>query len=291
MILDALAFPSTSGIEFFVLTRDSIQGTDVVNNQTTTPLLGEAFSSLVQVFFEFLDASSQVTCWIRFLRSWERIFTETNVYHLTGQQPSIMSWFWRKPETQEARAPKILPEVPHIPEAELTPSRSPPNDARTAPSRTRDEIADAELRTFLDQFKESPEQPTSTPNSQRQQRPPRPEPNGIDPYPSELSCRALFDAAYFCQLPGGQFVNVYRYGSLRNCSEAWSNFWFCMRTNRGFMTDEERRERVREYYRKKEDRLRGKGSSEDVWEARREKVEGAFSMDLAELERQEREKG
>ncbi|KAI4212009.1 MAG: hypothetical protein LQ351_005191 [Letrouitia transgressa] len=99
-------------------------------------------------------------------------------------------------------------------------------------------------------------------------------------YPDTMSCRAAFDQAFFCQSPGGHFMNVYRYGSLRDCRELWSHFWFCLRTNRRFVGEEERKERIRNRYIKREKKYRDGPSSEDVWHQRAKMVEDAFNGDL-----------
>ncbi|KAL8690429.1 MAG: hypothetical protein Q9218_004118, partial [Villophora microphyllina] len=62
-------------------------------------------------------------------------------------------------------------------------------------------------------------------------------------YPTEISCRAAFDSAFYCQSLGGQFINIYRYGTFRDCRQQWKDFWYCMRTNRGFLGDKERESR------------------------------------------------
>lgn len=92
-----------------------------------------------------------------------------------------------------------------------------------------------------------------------------------------MSCRQAFDDAFYCQSLGGQFINVYRYGTLRNCSEHWSQFWFCTRTRS--RSEEVKRSEIRDFYRKKEARYVGQPSSEDVWEERTTKVKRAFDWD------------
>ena len=87
-----------------------------------------------------------------------------------------------------------------------------------------------------------------------------------------MSCRDAFDYAWHCHTPGSQWNAVYRYGGVRNCTELWDDFWFCMRTkNYG---PEGRAEAIREHYRTKEEQKYGGGkpSSEDVWESREERV-------------------
>jgi hypothetical protein len=96
-------------------------------------------------------------------------------------------------------------------------------------------------------------------------------------FPETMSCRQAFDDAFYCQSLGGQFNNVYRYGSLRSCSEHWSQFWFCMRTRQ--KGEETKKQEIQEWYKKREEKYRVGPSSEDVWEERAEKVERAFDWD------------
>ena len=96
-------------------------------------------------------------------------------------------------------------------------------------------------------------------------------------FPSEMSCREAFDSAFYCQSPGGQFINIYRYGTLKDCSEHWGAFWFCMR-NKSY-TDAERRRRVRSHYLERAAKYKTGPSSEDVWETRTEPLEGAFQQE------------
>ena len=87
-----------------------------------------------------------------------------------------------------------------------------------------------------------------------------------------MSCRDAFDYAWHCHTPGAQWNAVYRYGSVRSCSELWDNFWFCMRTKS--FAPEQKAAAIRAHYREKEEKKYGGGrpSSEDVWESRKEMV-------------------
>jgi hypothetical protein len=90
--------------------------------------------------------------------------------------------------------------------------------------------------------------------------------------PTTLSCRDAFDYAWHCHTPGSQWNAVYRYGSVRPCTELWDDFWFCMRTKS--YSPEMRAAAIREHYAAKEETKYGGGrpSSEDVWESRDERV-------------------
>ena len=82
----------------------------------------------------------------------------------------------------------------------------------------------------------------------------------------ELSCRAAFDYAFFCQSMGGQWTNVYRYGELRSCSHLWKEFWLCMRAKS--YPEEERRKIVKQHNIEKLKKWRTGPSSEDIWDVR-----------------------
>ena len=67
---------------------------------------------------------------------------------------------------------------------------------------------------------------------------------------------------------------------MRSCSPLWDDFWFCMRT-KGY-AGPMREDAIREHYRQKDRAKYGPGlpSSEDIWEARRERLPpgSAFSV-------------
>lgn len=101
-------------------------------------------------------------------------------------------------------------------------------------------------------------------------------------YPDTANCRQLFDQAFYCQSPGGQFVNVYRYGSMRDCALHWQDVWWCMRTNRGsWMSAEERAWEVRRHAWEKEKlvRRRPQGSADDVWMQRKRELSHGIFVD------------
>jgi hypothetical protein len=146
------------------------------------------------------------------------------------------------------------------PAAETPGTTTPSSQSRPL---SREEQADAEFNQLLESLKadvsrtKSPQQSSNVSESHlfssspSPSGPPQP-PASIAPeslYPDSMSCRSAFDYAFFCQSFGGQFVNVYRYGELRSCSEHWDNFWLCMKA-RG-MADEERKKVIRDHYRKK----------------------------------------
>ncbi|KAH1871667.1 hypothetical protein KXV51_006990 [Aspergillus fumigatus] len=213
-----------------------------------------------------------------------------------------MGWLWRSSPSKEE--PQQISSVPSFSD-NAAPQPSPAAEAPgTMPSSSqsrplsRKEQADAEFNQLLESLKadvsrtKSPQQSSNvsetplSPSSPSPSGPPQP-PSSIAPeslYPDSMSCRSAFDYAFFCQSFGGQFVNVYRYGELRSCSEHWDNFWLCMKA-RG-MAVEERKKVIRDHYRKKAIKYKTGPSSEDVWDLRREPVQHAFQGDFEALERE-----
>ncbi|EED14919.1 conserved hypothetical protein [Talaromyces stipitatus ATCC 10500] len=201
-----------------------------------------------------------------------------------------MGWWWSSSTSSDNK--NAQPQQPdNIP--------PPQQQSEPKPNRqlTREEQADAELRDFLKSLESSITPPTSQPSvststttaSPTDQRFDTPtSESSISPdslYPDTMSCRSAFDYAFFCQSFGGQWVNVYRYGELRSCSEHWENFWLCMKA-RGISDDNTRKEMIRNHYRKKAVKYKTGPSSEDVWEVRMEPLKGAFQGDWEKLERE-----
>ncbi|GLA10424.1 hypothetical protein AnigIFM62618_000020 [Aspergillus niger] len=213
-----------------------------------------------------------------------------------------MGWWWSSaPKEGQSSAPAASSPPASQPPPETTSAPSQPPQPRTL---TREEQADAEWKKLIASLesdisgqKQQQQQQqqtqsagnstssdsTSSPSSTDPQAPP----SSIAPeslYDDTMSCRSAFDYAFFCQSFGGQFVNVYRYGELRSCSEHWDNFWMCMKTRT--LPDQQRRKAIRDHNRKKAIKYKTGPSSEDVWDVRTEPVQNAFSGDFAALERE-----
>ncbi|OOF96184.1 hypothetical protein ASPCADRAFT_207544 [Aspergillus carbonarius ITEM 5010] len=193
-----------------------------------------------------------------------------------------MGWWWNS-TSKEAE-----PQAPSQPPPETTPSApSPPPQPRTL---SREEQADAEWKKLIASLEgdingTNPQQSSSAGDSPSSDSDPRAPPSSIAPeslYDDTMSCRSAFDYAFFCQSFGGQFVNVYRYGELRSCSEHWDNFWMCVKTRT--LPDQQRRKAIRDHNRKKAIKYKTGPSSEDVWEVRTEPARNPFSGDFAALE-------
>ncbi|PLB45385.1 hypothetical protein P170DRAFT_439154 [Aspergillus steynii IBT 23096] len=199
-----------------------------------------------------------------------------------------MGWWWNSSSPKEASPASPAPPSSSSPQQ---PSSDPQPSARPPPL-TREEQADAEFKKLLaslegDINSGSPKtsQQTSSPSESGPEA--TVPPSSIAPeslYPDTMSCRSAFDYAFFCQSFGGQFVNVYRYGELRSCSEHWDNFWLCMKTRT--WSDASRKKAIRDHNRKKAIKFKTGPSSEDVWDLRTEPDRNAFEGDFAALERE-----
>lgn len=231
-----------------------------------------------------------------------------------------MGWLWTsssppkpaadKPETWDAaESSSNTPAPPEqrnfgLTEEQRTRIFGQPN-AQPTDGGSREEKADAELDAFLKSFGAADTTPSapSTVTSPDPQTPSHAAPEQTTPpptydrflpdgsvnihptaiYPRTMSCRQAFDQAFYCQSAGGKFNDIYRYGYLKDCSEQWGAFWFCMRTRT--LPDKDKEGMVSDYYAERDARRRKEfGSSEDVWELREKAVERAFWRDPNDLD-------
>ncbi|KAL6720294.1 hypothetical protein ACLMJK_002215 [Lecanora helva] len=223
-----------------------------------------------------------------------------------------MGWLWNSPKINTSDQSHLQNSNRETPTDSLSAPDASSSDISPPPSII-DEAPNPDLDAFLTALRPPPpkEQPShNLPHDSNS------ESDLITPrhiHPTTLSCRSAFDTAFYCASLGGQFTSLYRYGSLRPCSQQWSDFWFCIRTNRGLYSDEEKEMRVlkHEWAKEKEKYGRSGGdaggevhvgvgvggvtrglSSEDVWEQRERLVRGAFEGDYwgaVEEERKARE--
>ncbi|KAK6534356.1 hypothetical protein TWF281_005679 [Arthrobotrys megalospora] len=162
--------------------------------------------------------------------------------------------------------------------AAASPPQPPPNEP--SPQRTpksRDDVAEEEFSALLKTLHE--EDPARNES--------RPQQNFQDTlYPTTMSCREAFDELYFCYSLGGQFKNLYRYGTYRQCEDKSSDFWFCMRTK--MYGPNTKKEMIVKYHKEKEAEKYKRGpSSEDVWKVRTEPLEGQFMGTFGEVREKE----
>ncbi|KAJ5482400.1 Protein of unknown function DUF3128 [Penicillium sp. IBT 31633x] len=189
-----------------------------------------------------------------------------------------MSWLWgSNPKDTSKDVPPTVSAEPakqHVPPKTLTPDEQADLEFNQILADLRAEDASLSKRTG------PAAQGDASPESERALSAIAPE----SLYPDTMSCRNAFDYAFFCQSFGGQFVNVYRYGELRSCSEHWDNLWLCMKT-RTWPEDLRKRE-IRDHNRKKSIKYKTGPSSEDVWDVRLEPAKESFKGDFAALWRE-----
>ncbi|WYZ36600.1 hypothetical protein EsH8_II_000106 [Colletotrichum jinshuiense] len=201
-----------------------------------------------------------------------------------------MGWLWASPSPPKTPTPGQAPQAP---------APTPPVSTKSTDSEVDDEIAKF-IALFQNDSSNKPEEPAPQPaqtataapksspssswfslksspdspsqTSNRVITPPSDNPVAESNLPTEMSCRAAFDMAFHCQSVGGQWNHIYRYGTMRSCSEHWEDFWFCMRIKS--YSGKMKEDVIRDHYRNKEYEKYGDGkpSSEDVWQSRTTKV-------------------
>ncbi|KAL6892271.1 hypothetical protein GGI43DRAFT_413560 [Trichoderma evansii] len=197
-----------------------------------------------------------------------------------------MGWLWT---TSPPKPPTDQP----LPSSSSTSSQPPAPSSVPNSSQAPSEPVDPEIQKLLDLFNKSDDTPKSSSSSSSNQPPSAisswlsskfssaPEALPVPPLdpvtesllPTDMSCRQAFDQAWSCNSLGGQWNAVYRQGEMRSCSHLWDDFWFCMRTKSFTGTIKENA--IREHYRRKEYEkyyAPGSHSSEEIWEAREQKV-------------------
>jgi hypothetical protein len=204
-----------------------------------------------------------------------------------------MGWWWSNRGSSGAVAPEErysdIPSQASEPD-QPSPALAPAPELADTQSQQRplttEEETDRELISWLKEIQsEAADRKSSTSKPQHFTSGPSPEDISPDSlYPTEISCRSAFDYAFFCQSFGGQFVNVYRYGTFRSCSNHWQDFWLCMRTRN--WDEKDRKKAIQDHYRQKAIKYKTGPSSENVWEVRTELARDAFQGNLEELERQ-----
>ncbi|KAF8468309.1 hypothetical protein BDZ91DRAFT_722412 [Kalaharituber pfeilii] len=197
--------------------------------------------------------------------------------------------FWRKgspssaPPSSTSKQPAVSPVQAQDSQTQSQPPPQSPNDPQRL---TRDELADIELRSLLSAIDqaEDPAPPkasekksiTSTPAFSASERTRLQAVGSIaSEYPTTMNCLHAFDKVWYCYSLGGQFLNVYRYGALRDCSEQSADWRFCMKTK--MYSEHTRKAMILARYREKAAKYKKGPSSEDVWSLRTEPVDGAFT--------------
>ncbi|CZT40717.1 related to EMI1 Protein required for transcriptional induction of the early meiotic-specific transcription factor IME1, also required for sporulation [Rhynchosporium secalis] len=203
-----------------------------------------------------------------------------------------MGWLWSTPSSDSSSAKESSNPAQSQPSK---PQQSNSSPAQTTKAVSQEDPAEQELTSFLRELSADTQTsstkynrvaknpPTSTPNL-----PSKPQSQSFTPQntdatlhplaeellPTTMSCRTAFDEAFYCNSFGGRWNDLYRYGTLKSCSDNWSDFWFCMRTRT--YGDAQKEKAIKEHYRQRESakysKELGRESSEDVWRSREGKV-------------------
>ncbi|KAF2749677.1 hypothetical protein M011DRAFT_392829, partial [Sporormia fimetaria CBS 119925] len=162
-----------------------------------------------------------------------------------------------------------------IPNSTSQTSQLPPQTASSASKSDADfHAAFPHLAPNIPSSSTTPSTTSSTTSSTQQT--PEPNPAHYEDYPRTMSCRAAFDTAFYCASLGGHFNDIYRYGELRQCSEQWADWRFCMGLKT--RTKADREGLIQERYKAKEEKMLQGPNSEQVWKRRafEEREFGAF---------------
>lgn len=140
---------------------------------------------------------------------------------------------------------------------------------------------DEELNEIWSLFKDSPEE-----YKERRRQITKTIQNEATGFPTQMSIITAFDELLLCFAIGGQLKNYYRYGTYSNCQEQREKFWFSMRHGSFFESDEpldelipkqlEKRQKIADFYKKRLMATKARGSSEDVWDLRKKKLDKPF---------------
>ncbi|KAK4195231.1 hypothetical protein QBC40DRAFT_289377 [Triangularia verruculosa] len=203
-----------------------------------------------------------------------------------------MGWFWNSP-SPSPKAPEAIPGTSPSSIAQPSPSslgeKKPSTDdevskflreiqaaanpsSQPAPPQAPEPEPDAAKASWLPSWLSAPA-PETPPPPPKDKRSEASIAMSEALLPTTMSCQDAFDYAWHCHTPGSQVNSVYRYGGVRQCTELWDDFWFCMRTKS--WEPQLRAEAIKDHFRKKEAAKYGHGqpSSEDIWESRDGKVE------------------
>lgn len=98
----------------------------------------------------------------------------------------------------------------------------------------------------------------------------------LSSFPTKMKCTQAFDELVECYSLGGQLRNIYRYGEMSNCQEQRKKAKFCIFNK--LNSEEVQQERVAKFYMEKLARQKlEKGSSEDIWSVRKQRVDHPFA--------------
>ncbi|EMG50779.1 EMI1 Early meiotic induction protein 1 [Candida maltosa Xu316] len=110
----------------------------------------------------------------------------------------------------------------------------------------------------------------------------------LNDYPGHVAVTTAMDELFGCFALGGQFKHYYRYGTYDSCARQREKFWFAIRygslgeqkdkpLDQLTETELTKRIKVQEFYKKRFLEDKAKGSSEDIWDKRKELLDNPFN--------------
>ncbi|RVX67329.1 hypothetical protein B0A52_09110 [Exophiala mesophila] len=195
-----------------------------------------------------------------------------------------MGWLWASKPSPESEQAPVKSEFTEEAAASrpAASNSSPVQDPPTKKPLSRDEQSALEWANLLKEFQADESRSSAKRVEARTAAEPTLDVSPDSLYPTTMTCQSAFNYAMFCNMFSGQFLNVYRYGEFRSCSNHWDDFWLCMRTRT--WADADRAKAIQDHYRKKAVKYKMGPSSEDVWELRTEPLKDAMQGNLEELE-------
>lgn len=106
--------------------------------------------------------------------------------------------------------------------------------------------------------------------------------NDLSSFPSTLHVSTAFDELFQCFSIGGQVKNLYRYGQLSYCERQREKLWFALWYGKFFDMSKQQEDnstngkKIQQFYKSRLLQDQAKGSSEDIWEARKKPLINPF---------------
>lgn len=133
--------------------------------------------------------------------------------------------FWSKAPTPTD--PPAAPATTPTPAPNAAPPPHPPPPAAAAPPLTRDQQADLDLEEILAELDRDHQTHAAAAKHNATTHFADDDKTGL---PTDMNCLTAFDEMFYCYSLGGQFLNAYRYGGFRDCSEKSADWRFCIKT-------------------------------------------------------------
>ncbi|KAI5784523.1 hypothetical protein FPQ18DRAFT_353271 [Pyronema domesticum] len=184
--------------------------------------------------------------------------------------------FWSKPNppTDAAAATPAPAPAP-------TPAPAPAAESKPAPSSSnadRESSADKDLAALMAELDAEHKANALAARHAERVHITEEDKTGLE---TDMNCLTAFDEMFYCYSFGGQFLNIYRYGEFRDCSEKSADWRFCLKAKvRGEVA---KRAMILQRNKEKAAKYKTEKSSEDIWKVRKTPLTDAFAGDIEEV--------